>query len=358
MNRFRLIILLLFTSSAFGQTGGTHAWQFLDLDFNARGMALGGDFIPLKDGDLDLAVANPAAIDKSMDQNLALNHFFYPAGINYGQLAFARNFEKLGTFTSHLRYVTYGRFAKTDYTGLDLGTFTAGDYALGVGYGHQLNKYFSIGGNFNMIFSHYDSYTSFGVAADMAVMLHDEESNLSATLLARNIGVQFKGFTKKNHEPIPLEVLVGIAYKFHHAPFRLSIVGTDLTTWDLTYNDPTLVPTIDQLTGDTIPVPTASFITRLAYHTNFAVELIPHESFFIRLGFNFQRRNSLGIVDRMGAGGFSFGVGLKLKKFSFDYGVSIYSSAGVSNALAVTTNFGEWNRSGAKKKNAPPKSEE
>ena len=353
MKKLLLPIFLAFTVSAGAQTGGTTSWQFLDLDFNARGMALGGDYISLRDGDLDLAVANPASIQSSMDQNLALNHFFYPAGINYGQLAFAKNFEKLGTFTSHLRYASYGRFTRTDYLGNELGNFTAGEYALGVGYGHQLNKFFSIGGNVNMIFSHLDSYTSFGMAADMAVMFHHEDANLSGTLLARNIGYQFKGYTKKNREPIPIEVLAGISYKFHHAPFRLSITGKDLTNWDLTYNDPTLEPTIDQLTGDTIPVPRANFITKLAYHTNFAVEIIPHKSFYLRMGFNFQRRNALGIVDRMGAGGFSFGFGLNLKKFSFDYGLSIYSVAGVSNALAVTTNFGEWNKGGGKKKKPP-----
>jgi hypothetical protein len=357
MNKVKLLIFLFLSNSGIAQIGGTNSWQFLDLDFNARGMALGGDFLPLKDGDIDLAVANPASIDAGMDQNLALNHFFFPAGINFGQLAFARKFENVGTFTSHLRYVSYGQFDRTDFTGTQLGTFTAGDYALGIGYGYELNERFSIGANANIIFSHYESYTAFGMAADVAAMFHHKEANLNATILARNIGWQFKGFTKNNHEPIPLEVLAGISYKFHHAPFRLSIVGTDLTTWDLTYNDPTLVPTIDQLTGDTIPVPKASFITKLAYHTNFAIELIPHESFFFRIGFNFQRRNALGIVDRMGAGGFSFGAGLKLKKFSFDYGISFYSSVGISNALAITTNFSEWNRSAAKKSKSQLKSE-
>ena len=338
------IIVLISSLGATAQTGGQTTWSFLDLDFNARGTALGGDYIALKDGDLDLAVANPASINEKMDQNLSLNHFIYPAGINYGQLAFARNFEDIGTFTSHLRYVSYGRFTRTDATGQELGTFTAGDYALGVGYGYELNKYFSIGGNLNAVFSHYESYNSFGMGVDAAVMFHDDRSNISATLLARNIGYQFKGFTEKNHEPLPLEVLAGISYKFHHAPFRLSITAKDLTTLDLTYNDPTLVPTIDQLTQDTIPVPKASFAQKLAYHTNFAVEILPTDNFFIRMGFNFQRRNSLGIVDRMGAGGFSFGLGLKIKKFSFDYGISIYSAAGVSNVFGITTNFAEWKR--------------
>jgi hypothetical protein len=339
-----VVVIALLSVSLHAQVGGTSSFQFLDLDFNARSLALGGDFIPLKDGDINLAVANPASITKDMDANLALNHFFFPAGINYGMLAYGKHFDKLGTFTGHLRYVSYGQFQRTDEAGVDQGTFTAGDYALGIGYGKTLNKYFSIGGNFNTIFSHYESYTAVGIGVDVATMFYDEESNIAATLVARNIGYQLKGYTKSNNEPLPIEVLAGISYKFHHAPFRLGLIYKDITTWDLTYQDPTLRPTIDQLTQDTIPVPTSSFVQKLAYHTNFSAELVPSDNFHIRLGFNYAQRNGLGIVDRKGLSGFSLGFGLKVKKFAFNYGVAFFSAAGASNVFSVTTDFSKWNR--------------
>lgn len=339
-----ILIALLGLSSAFGQTGGKHTFQFLDLDFSARSMSLGGDFIALKDNDLNLAVANPASITEKMDGALALNHFIYPAGINYGQLAYAKNFEQVGTFTGHLRYVSYGQFTRTDETGVEQGTFTAGDYALGVGYGKSLNKYFSVGANVNLIFSHLESYTAFGFGVDIASTFHNEDKNFTATILARNIGYQVKGYTSGNNEPLPLEVLAGVAYKLKHAPFRFSVMIKDITTWDLTYVDPTLQPTLDQLTNDTIPVPTASFVGKMAYHTNFGVEVIPSDNFFFRIGFNYQRRDALGIVDRKGASGFSFGFGLNTKKFEFNYGLAFYSAAGASNVFGITTNFSKWTK--------------
>lgn len=343
--KIKLTLLgLLIGSLSFAQSGGQNTYQFLDLDFNARSMSLGGDFIALKDGDINLAVSNPASITEKINGNLALNHFIYPAGINYGQLAYGQTFENIGTFTGHLRYVSYGRFTRTDQSGVEEGTFTAGDYALGLGYGKALNKYFSAGANLNVIFSHLETYTSVGVGVDVATTFYDEESNVTATIVARNIGYQIKGYTKDNHEPLPIEVLAGISYKFHHAPFRFSLMGTDLTKWDLTYNDPSLTPTIDQLTGDTIPVPSASFAQKVAYHTNFGVELVPSDNFFVRVGFNYQRRNALGIIDRKGASGFSFGVGLRTKKFEFNYGLAFFSVAGASNVFGITTNFSEWNR--------------
>ena len=341
MKKTALSLLIFLSSFTYGQQGGLHTFQFLDLDFNARSLGLGGDFVALKDGDIDLALANPASINDEMHNRLTLNHFIYPSGINYGQLAYGRTFEKVGTFVGHLRYVSYGKFDRTDETGVEQGSFTAGDYSLGAGYGRELNKYFSVGANFNMLFSHYESYSSLGVGVDLATMFHDDKSNINATLLVRNIGYQIKGYTKSNHEPLPLEVLAGISYKFHHAPFRLSIMGKDLMNWDLTYNDPDLVPTIDQLTGDTIPVPRANFISKLAYHTNFGIEILPKDNFFIRMGFNFARRNGLGVDGRRGAAGISFGMGLKLTKFSFNYGVSFYSAAGITNALGLTYNLNE-----------------
>ena len=342
MKRALIISLVFLTNWSYGQVGGQNTYQFLDLDFNARSLALGGDFIALKDGDINLAVANPASIKEKMDNDLALNHFIYPAGINYGQLAFGKTFEKAGTFVGHLRYVSYGQFTRTDETGIEQGTFTAGDYSLGAGYGRQLNERFSVGANLNLIFSHLETYTSFGFGVDVASTYYNEEANLTATVMARNIGYQIKGYTSDNNEPLPLEVLAGISYKFHHAPFRLSLMGTDLTTWDLTYTDPSIGPSIDQLTGDTIPPPSASLVQKIAYHTNFGFELVPSDNFFFRVGFNYQRRDALGIVDRKGASGFSFGLGIRTKRFEFNYGLSFYSAAGASNVFGITTNFSSW----------------
>ncbi|HIP35990.1 MAG TPA: type IX secretion system protein PorQ [Crocinitomix sp.] len=338
-----LSIFFLHFNLSFSQIGGENTYQFLDLDFNSRSMALGGDFALANDGDINLAVANPAMISDKMDARLSLNHAIFPSGINYGQVVYGKKI-KQKMFTTHLRYVEYGKFTRTNAQGIEEGKFTAGDYALGVGYGHQLNKYFSVGGNFNLIFSHLESYTSFGVSTDMTAQFYDEKSNVTAIIIARNIGYQIKSYTKKNKEPLPIELLAGVSYKFLHAPFRLSLMVHDLNRWDLSYNIPDAQPTIDVLTGDTIPVPKAKFTEKLFRHLNFGVEILPTNNFSIRLGYNFNRRKSLGVEGRMSIGGFSAGVGFKIKKFEFDYALAIYSSAGTSNMFTITTNLNEWRR--------------
>ena len=143
MNKTTLILFLLLSNWSISQIGGEHTFQFLDLDFNSRSMALGGDFVLANDGDINLSVANPASISDKMEKRLSLNHAIFPSGINYGQIVIGKNTEKQGMFTGHMRYVSYGKFTRMDEFGTEQGSFTAGDYAIGVGHGRQLNKYFS-----------------------------------------------------------------------------------------------------------------------------------------------------------------------------------------------------------------------
>jgi len=326
------------------QIGGQHTYQFLDLDFNSRSMALGGDFVLVKDNDINLSVANPAVISEELNNKLSLNHAIFPSGINFGQIVFGKNTEKIGAFTTHLRYVNYGKFKRTNEQGVEQGTFTAGDYAVGLGYGYKLNKFFSVGANLNSIFSHYESYSSIGLSADVSTMFFDPKSNITAVLMARNVGYQIKGYTKGSHEPLPLELLAGISYKFHHAPFRLSLMAHDLNDMDMSYNIPGAVETYDPLTGDTIPVFKAKFTEKLFRHLNFGVEIQPTNNFSIRFGYNYNNRKNLAVQGRKGISGFSAGVGFRVKRFEFDYALAVYSSAGASNMFTITTNLNQWYR--------------
>ena len=344
MKNFLLLLSLFIGYTTYSQIGGQNTYPFLDLDFNSRSMALGGDFALSNDDDINLSVSNPASITDKMDKHLSLNHAIFPGGVNYGQIVYGKNFDEIGTFTGHLRYVTYGSMQRFDEFGIQQGTFTAGDYALGVGYAKKLNKYFSIGGNFNFIFSHLESYVSFGIGADLSAKFYDDKSNINAVVILRNVGVQIKGYTPDNHEPMPTELLAGISYKFHHAPFRLSLMGHDLSKWDLSYNIPGAIETYDALTGDTIPVPSASFVEKLFRHMNVGIEILPTKNFSIRLGYNVNRRMALGVENRMGISGFSAGVGFKIKKFEFDYGISFYSASGISNMFTITTNLNSFYR--------------
>jgi len=52
----------------------------------------------------------------------------------------------------------------------------------------------------------------------------------------------------------------------------------------------------------------------------------------------------LKLLQRPGLAGFSLGAGLYFKRFSIDYGLSVFSKAGFNNMLTLTTNFDKWKK--------------
>ena len=160
----------------------------------------------------------------------------------------------------------------------------------------------------------------------------------------KNIGVQLFNYTDTERLPLPAEVQAGISYKLKHAPFRISVLGHHLNHWRILYEDPTAQPSIDGLTGDTIPVQVPGFGKTLASHFSYALELIASENLHFRTGFDYMRREQMKLLDRPGLSGFSFGIGLKLKKIRLDYGVLLVSKAGQNHYLGLSTNIGDWKK--------------
>ena len=69
-------------------------------------------------------------------------------------------------------------------------------------------------------------------------------------------------------------------------------------------------------------------------------ELNPfRKSFFIRVGFNFQRRFDLTTVTSPAMVGFSWGVGFKVSKYRFDYSRSAYHLSAVPNNFSIAANL-------------------
>ena len=163
--------------------------------------------------------------------------------------------------------------------------------------------------------------------------------------MVKNAGVQFNTYTAEGTKAsLPAEFQMALSYKLPHAPFRVSLLAHHLNKWDLTYNDPSLVPTIDPLSGDTIPVPRANFLEKTARHFTYQVEALISKNINFRVGFDYHRRKELALSQRPGVAGLSFGLGLKFNKFSLDYGFIIYSRAGYNNMFTLSTNLSKWRK--------------
>lgn len=339
-----LIIFSTICIHSVAQIGGSKTYQFLTLPNSARIAAMGGNFLAIKDDDISLAIANPSLITDKMDHKLAINYVNYFSDINYGFAAYAHNFKKLGTFVGSLQYINYGTFTYADPTGLTSGTFKAGEYALNIGWAKMLDSNFTLGSNLKFINSNFETYNSFGVAIDLAATYHNAKKSFTTSLMFKNIGRQLSYYTDGNRENLPFEIQLGLSKKLGHAPFRFSLLLNHLEKWDITYEDP-LNPTekTDPLTGEKVVKSDISlFGDKLMRHVVAGVEFVPSESFNIRLGYNYQRRQEMKVESALSTVGFSFGFGFKVSKFYLSYAHVIQHLSASSNFFTIATNISEF----------------
>lgn len=346
MKKLLIVFGVLLTQFVNAQIGGQYAFPFINLPFSARAAGLGGEYISVKDDDLNIGVLNPSLLNESMLRKVSLNSSLHTGGINHGMANYAIGLKNKDIISSYIKYVNWGKIDETDETGATIGSFNPFEMILGAGYGRQLNERLSVGGNLNVIFSQLAGYSSFGSSVDIAGSYHNPKNSLLVTAMAKNIGVQFNSYTgNENRAKLPLNFQIATSYKLAHAPFRLSLLAHHLNIWDLSYNDPTLTPTIDPLSGDTIPVPRAGIAEKIGRHFTFQLEAPLTKNFHLRLGFDYNRRKELGLDQRPGASGFSFGTSLFFRRFSIDYGFLIYSSSGFNNVFKLTLNLDQLRKS-------------
>lgn len=344
MRKVFILTTLVFCSTASAQTGGSNSFSFLNLAFNARSFGLGTDFITVKDQDVNLGVSNPSLINAKMDKHASFNQALLPGGINYGMVNYARAFKGDFTGIGHIRYVDYGKMTRRDEFGNDQGVFKPMDMIIGASVAKPFSPRLSVGATLNLIYSQLESYSALGASIDFAGNYYNEDKEVLMTVLVKNAGYQFKGYTQQKHDPLPVELQFGISKKLAHAPFRFSVLLHSLNRWDLSYNDPNAKPTIDALTGDTIPVPSTGLVEKIGRHFTFQTEILVSKNIHLRAAMDIQKRQEMKLEARPGASGFSLGLGMYFKKFSLDYGFGVVSRAGFQHMISLSTDLSLWRK--------------
>lgn len=344
---FLYIFTLIFIISGFrsyGQIGGSHVYEFLNFTSSSRIAAMGGDFLAIYDNDITLAPTNPSIINPEMHNMLGVEYVEFFSDINYGQAAYSRTFDNIGSFVASMQYMSYGKFDYADVTGERSGEFYAGETALNIGWGRQLDSLFSIGANLKFIYSSLESYNSFGMAVDVAGSYHSRDRTFTVSLIGRNIGRQLKAYDGGNIEPLPFKMQMGLSKRFKHLPFRFSILYDNIQKWDLRYEDPSTVQT-DPITGE---AEEESKIVEIAdnfmRHIIIGGELTIAKVLSLRAGYNYGRRQEMKVADKTAMVGFSWGVGIKVYKFHIGYARSTWHLQGSPNYITLTTNLNDFYR--------------
>jgi len=343
LKKFFTIIFTIIYFSAFSQVGGLHTYSFLELANSSRVAALGGNFLSINDDDITLVYANPALINKDMSTKFALNYLNYFTDISAGFVSYGQHFEKAGTFVATLQFIDYGTFTETDAKGNVFGNFNAGEYAFSLGWAKKLSSRLNLGADIKNIYSHLNSYTSYGMAMDVAANYFIKEKDFSSSLIFSNIGRQISTYNGIN-EAIPFNIKLGASKRFEHAPLRLILLADNLQKWDLTYSDPNIAVEIDPFSGAVINKKTSwNFGDKLMRHIALGAEFAPGKgNFALRLGYNYRRRQEMKIASRGAMVGFSWGFGFKVYKLHLSYGRATYSLAGASNNITITTNISDF----------------
>jgi len=348
MKLFNIVLIIslittYFTNISFAQIGGTATYRFLDLPNSAKAAALGGNNITLNTNDINLIHNNPALLNPDMDNNFSINYVPYFADINWGYVAYAKKMKNFGTLAAGIHYINYGEFIEADEYGNKTGKFTAAEYAADIVWSKKIDSLWSFGLNFKPIYSVLERYTSFGVAVDLGILYYKPSKLFSAALVIKNIGTQIKPYYKGHYEKIPFDIQFGITKKLEHAPFRISFVAQHLQKPNLNYQIPENQEIIfDSETQTSKESWYIKYPEMALRHCIFGMEFIPIQNFNINIGYNFQRRQEMKLQSKTGFTGFSWGIGIYVKKFQFEYGHSTFSVAGSSNIFSIKVNLNEF----------------
>lgn len=336
-----IVTSIIYFTPCFSQTGGNNTYEFLNLTNPARVAALGGTLISVKDNDLNLSFQNPALLDSTMHNELAMSYTDYFAGIHYGYAAYSRTYKKIGSFSAGMQYLDYGNFTAATVTGEITGQFTSNEYCMNLAYGRHIDSMFSVGATLKTIYSKLATFTSYGNAVDIGGVYNNTKHFFSTALVIKNIGRQWKPYDNIR-EPLPFEIQLGVSKKLAHAPFRLNLTAAHLEKWNLTYTDPNAI-TVDPITKAPIEKKKlGAFGDKLARHLVLGGEILLSKNFHLRVGYNYERRQELKLEGHTGITGFSFGFGLKVSKFNLSYAYARYHMAGGPNHFTISTNFSEF----------------
>ncbi len=336
---FLLILFLQFKANC--QIGGLTSYAFLKLPSSARTAALGGTLNSVIDEDVNQAFQNPSLINQSMHNKLSMSAVNYFNDITFGDFSYALKVKKLSTWVLGIHYINYGDIKGYDENAIFQGNVKAGEQCFYVGYGYQFNKNIIFGSNFKFIASNLAGYISNAIALDFGTTYRSNDSLFTATILLKNMGAQMQRYyTGALAEPIPYEVQIGISFKPKHMPIRFSFAGTNLQTQNTTFINPNKPKKFDLDSGIEIPqtIPVAA---KIFSHLTVGAEFIIMKKFYLQVGYNYRTRRDMVLEDIKGVTGFSWGFGMRLKSFSFNYGSAQYHVGQTTNHFTLALNLNE-----------------
>lgn len=330
-------LLSVCASNLFAQTG-RNAYSFLEIPTSARAFGLGGSGISAVSDDVTLVDQNPALLGPEVGMQVAFNYMLYMNTANFAGVRYGMEAGEHGAWAAGIRYLNYGSMAGYDPAGNSTGTFTPQDVVIEGTYSHDFTYRLRGGINMKMIYSNYESYSAFAMAADLGINYYDDEKRLSLSAVLKNMGGQLKRF-HQSYDRLPFDFQLGYMQGLGNSPFSLSITAWHLTKWNLPYY--THSNNTDTSIGDVSEQLKSNFFSNFFRHLVFGVQYEPSDKFYIDLGYNYKQATDMGSYHRSILSGFSIGAGFKVKGFSAGVAYAMPHKSASSLMLNISCSLSE-----------------
>lgn len=340
--RFQFTILFFFLSVA-GQAqtlGGNSVFNFLKLPNTPQLSALGGVNVSQSSSDVGLAFNNPALLKPTMhtQMNAVFNDFY--GGIKVYHLSVGYRHEKLNTnFSWGLNYFNYGSTSETDASGNVLGKFKPTDWVAQVSASRSYLEHWNYGATLKFISSNYGQYRSNGLAMDIGILFQDSSKLFSASIVAKNMGMQLRKYNGTDPDDLPFDLQIGLTKRLAKAPFSFSLTAQRIHQFNISYGD----TAFNNENGFENNSNKKFSFDKLLNHLVLATTIYVADRVEVLAGYNFLRRKELSIGNAgNGLNGFSLGLGVLLGKLQIRYARAYYQYNTAYNQLGLNMKLNDY----------------
>lgn len=332
---FTIIFCFAFFVSTAQTLGGNAVYNFLKLPSSPLLTAVGGVNTSYKTNEAGLSANNPSLLNADLHSQLNLSFNNFLGGIKAYSLTGAYHHNKLNTsFGGHIYFVDYGSLTQTDAPGNVNGNFRPVDMVVQVSAARQYLEKWNYGGALKFISSNYGLYRSNAIAIDVGVHYSDTVNGISASMLAKNMGVQLKTYAGER-EDLPFDLQIGISKKLSKAPLGFSLTAQRLNQFNISYND-TVFNNENDLPSNN------NFFNKLLNHFVAASHIYLGNNLEATVGYNHLRRSELNTGSSgNGLNGFSMGLRIKFNKLQVLYARTNYQRNISYNQLGLTLHMNQ-----------------
>lgn len=307
------LLLLSLALPLFGanENAGSTGFSVLGMDFNARGMAMGGSGLAFAKS-FDGISYNPASLVKVANPSAKAsvgNHFIGSAG---GSLEYISFSDSLFSYGIELRYWNSGEMERTELSPtdeyIDTGEyFGAQSAVIGAYFAHYFSDALDGGAGLKFVYDSIDKHSATAVALDLGLLHHTANEKIKVGLAVKNLGLQLSYYTKERYrEELPTSYQAGIA---------MDISEKLLGSFEVGY-----------AIGEDVKA-------------KLGLEYLVHPLLVLRGGYRSNAKDYKMGGALAGFSGLSFGLGWQIGRVNLDYAISSYGDLGIKNQITVRYNF-------------------